>query len=109
MAVSCLFCNNDVTNDGGHDFKPTQTLYMCHRCGFIHLTREAVDDFDWGKFKEKDRKAISITLRNEWERRGRKSTGKKITFSDLEQIVSLFRPLDPIEKMDHALINFEKT
>jgi nucleoside 2-deoxyribosyltransferase len=109
MSISCLFCNNDVTNDGGHDFGPSQTLYMCHRCGFIHLTSEAVEDFDWGQFKEKDRKAISIILRNEWERRGRKRTGKKITFSDLEQIVSLFRPLDPIEKMDHALINFEKT
>jgi hypothetical protein len=108
MAVSCLFCNQDVTNDGGTDFRPTQTLYMCHRCGFVHLTPEAVEDFDWGKFKEKDRKAISITLRNDWERRGRKRTGKKITYEDLEQIISAFRPLDPIEKMDQALINFEK-
>lgn len=108
MPVSCLFCNQDVTNDGGSDFKPTQTLYMCHRCGFIHLTQEAVEDFDWKKFKDKDKKAISITLRNEWERKGRKRTGKIITYNDLEQIISAFRPLDPIEKMDQALINFEK-
>ena len=108
MAVSCLFCNQDVTNDGGSDFRPTQTLYMCHRCGFIHLTREAAEDFEGGGFRKKDKKAISITLRNEWERRGRKRTGKQITYEDLEQIVSAFRPLDPIEKMDQALINFEK-
>ena len=108
MSISCLFCNQDVTNDGGVDFKPTQTLYMCHRCGFVHLTREAVEDFDWERFKEIDKKAICITLRNEWERRGRRRSGKKITYSELEQIALTFRPLDPIEKMDQALINFEK-
>lgn len=107
MPVSCLFCNQDVTSDGGSGFRPTQTLYMCNRCGFINLSREAVDDFDWDKFKEKDKNAISITLRNEWERRGRKSKGI-ITYEDLEQLISAFRPLDPIEKMDQALINFEK-
>ena len=108
MSISCLFCNQEVTNDGGVDFKPSQTLYMCKRCGFIHLTREAVEDFDWGIFSEKDRRAISITLRNTWERKGRKRTGKKITFEDLEQMKSSFKPLDPIEKMDQALINFKK-
>lgn len=108
MAVSCLFCNQDVTNDGGGDFRPTQTLYMCNRCGFVHLTREAAEDFEGGRFKDNDKNAISITLRNEWERRGRRRTEKQITYEDLEQIVSAFRPLDPIEKMDQALINFEK-
>lgn len=108
MAVTCLFCNYDVTNDGGSGFAATQTLYMCHRCGPIHLANEDVEHFHQANFKEKDRKAISITLRKEWERGGRKSTNKKITFSDLEQIVSSFRPLDPIEKMDLVLINFEK-
>ena len=106
MAISCLFCNQDVTSDG--DFRPTQTLYMCNRCGFIHLTSEAVEDFDWNRFKEKDKKAISITLRNEWERRKKRRTGKKITYEELEQIILTFRPLDPIEKMDQALLNFEK-
>ncbi len=108
MAITCLFCEKDVTNDGGPGFSATQTLYKCHRCGPIQLTPEDVEDFDRAKFKEKDKKAICKTLRNDWERRGRPDTGKKISFSDLKQIVSLFRPLDPIEKMDHALIIFDK-
>lgn len=108
MAVSCLFCNNDVTNDGGSGFRPSQALYICKRCGFVHLDQEAVEEFNLGKFKTEDRNAISITLRNEWERRGRERSGRKLTLSDLEQIKSQFSPLDPIEKMDNALINFDK-
>lgn len=108
MAALCLFCNHNVTNDGGSGFGPTKTFYMCHRCGFIHLTDEAVEYLDSERFKEKDKTAISITLRNEWERRGRVRTGEKITYEELEQIISAFKPLDPIEKMDQALINFEK-
>ncbi len=108
MDVKCLFCNKDVTNDGVPNFQPTKTLYMCNRCGLIQLDYEAAEDFVDEKFKRKDRMAISITLRNEWERRGRKPTGKEITYEELEQIISTFRPLDPIEKMDQALINFEK-
>lgn len=108
MAISCLFCEQDVTNDGGKDFKPTQTLYMCNRCGLVHLTAEAVEDFDWSVFKREDRRAISITLRNEWEKGGRKPAGKKRTFAELEHIKSTFKHLDPIEKMDQALVNLEK-
>jgi len=108
MAITCLFCNKEVINDGGSDFRPSQTLYMCLRCGFVHLEQEAVEDFDWETFKTKDLFAISITLRNEWERKGRRRTGRKLTFSDLEQIKNQFNPLDPIEKMDNALVNFDK-
>ena len=108
MAITCLFCNKDVTNDGASGFKPTQTLYSCLRCGLVHLEQEAVEDFDWNVFKTKDRNAISITLRNEWERRGRRHLERKLTFSDLQRIKNQFRPLDPIEKMDNALVNFDK-
>ncbi|KKK93441.1 hypothetical protein LCGC14_2692830, partial [marine sediment metagenome] len=45
MAVTCLFCNYDVTNDGGSGFAATQTLYMCHRCGPIHLANEDAEHF----------------------------------------------------------------
>ena len=106
MAITCLFCGKDVTNDGGPDFRPSQTLYNCQRCGFVHLSREAVDDFN---VKLLNPNAISITLRNNWERNNRKRTEKVITSLDLEQISNQFRALDPIEKMDHALIHLEKT
>lgn len=108
MTITCLFCNKEVTNDGSSGFEPSQTQYMCLRCGFVHLERETVEDFDWKVFTPKDLKAISITLRNEWERRGQRGSGKKLTFSDLERIKNQFRPLEPLEKMDNALVNFDK-
>lgn len=110
MAISCLFCKKDVTNDGGTDFKPTQTLYMCKRCGLVWLTREAAEDFESEGYSPDDRAAISITLRINWEREGKRNYKNKIlTSADLKHIISQFRHLDPIEKMDYTLISIEKS
>lgn len=110
MAISCLFCNKDVTNDGGAGFKPSHTLYMCKRCGHIWLTQEAAEDFESEGYSPDDRAVISIMLRSTWEREGRRSrTDRKLTSADLKHIISQFRHLDPIEKMDYALISLEKS
>jgi nucleoside 2-deoxyribosyltransferase len=82
---------------------------MCKRCGLVNLEEEAAEDFAGERFTEKDKSAISITLRNEWERSGRRGSNRKLTLSDIVNIVSQYRPMNPIEKMDHALINFEKS
>jgi hypothetical protein len=109
MTISCLFCGKNVTTDIP-EYKPTQTLYTCIRCGPIQLTEEAVKDFEAGQYSASDKAAISITLRHDWERRGRPSSRKrKLTIEDLNHILSQFRPLDPIEKMDYALINLERS
>jgi nucleoside 2-deoxyribosyltransferase len=109
MAISCLFCEKDVTNDEPN-FRPTQTLYMCKRCGRVQLTEEAVEDFPAERYSLDDKAAISITLRNEWEREGKSShRNQKLTRADLKLIVSQFRLLDPIEKMDYALDHIEKS
>jgi len=110
MAILCLFCNKDVTNDGEAGFEPKRRLYMCKRCGHIWLTQEAADDFESEGYSPDDRAAISITLRSNWEQKGRRSiTDRKLTRADLKQIVSQFSRLDPIEKMDCALIILEKS
>lgn len=109
MAIRCLFCNKDVTNDGEAGFKPTQTLYMCKRCGYIRLTYVAAEDFESERYSPDDKAAISITLRSNWERCGKRhGTDKTLTSVDLKNIVSQFRHFDPIEKMDHVLISLDK-
>jgi len=108
MAITCLFCNHDVTNEGEQGFRPSQTLYMCKRCGLVRLESEAADDFPGERFTEEDKYAISRTLRNVWERSGGKGSDRVLTLSVIKNIASQYRPMDPIEKMDHALINFEK-
>lgn len=110
MAISCLFCNKDVTNDGEAGFEPKRRLYMCKRCGYILLTQEAADDFESEGYSPDDRAAISITLRSNWEREGRRSyTDRKLTTANLKHIVSQFQHLDPIEKIDYVLISLDKS
>lgn len=109
MAISCLFCNKDVTNDGGAGFRPSHTLYMCKRCGYIYLTQEAAEDFESEGYSADDKAAISITLRSNWEREGRRSPTRKLTSTDLKHIVSQFPRLDPIEKMSYVLTSLDKS
>lgn len=108
MTPKCIFCNRNVIFDGGPDFTPSKTQYMCRCCGFVNLEEEARDDFIGHNFGKEDRNAISITIRNEWERRGRKRANVQLTLPDLEKIINQFRPLSPLEKLDNALIQFNK-
>lgn len=110
MINQCLFCMKGVINDEKARFKRTDTFYICKRCGCIYLTEEAVDYFKSERYSPDDKAAISITLRENWERGGRQSLAdKKLTSFYLKSIVSQFRHLDPIEKMDHALIRLDKS
>jgi hypothetical protein len=106
MSDYCYFCDNlEIrANDG---IPISDSNYMCDVCGPILLVEEAAEDFESSSFSKADKLAISITLRNEWERSGRKQPEKELTTSDLRNIASEYTPLDPIEKMDQALINIE--
>ncbi|MCD4675298.1 MAG: nucleoside 2-deoxyribosyltransferase [Desulfobacula sp.] len=113
MTITCLFCNNDVSNDFkkfGTNDPPNGNTYICARCGIVRLTYMAAQDFPGHNFSQKDKNAISITLRNEWERNGKNSNAIKSqrSFEDLEKIVRQYKPLDPLEKMDRALLNLGK-
>lgn len=109
MAITCLFCEKEVT-DNKPSFPATRTLYMCKRCGLVQLTEEAVDDFPAERFSSDDKAAISITLRNEWEQKGKQlQQTRKLTLDDIKRIISQFRHLDPIQKMDYALCHIDKS
>jgi len=109
MSIFCLFCEKDVTDDEP-DFKPTRTLYMCKRCGLVQLEEEAADDFAAEQYSANDKATISITLRNEWERSGRRSSqNHKLTLGDLNLMVFQFRHLDAIDKMDYVLTTLDKS
>ena len=107
MAITCMFCSKDVDDA---EFKQTQTFYMCKRCGIVRVTEEAAGDFVSAGYTADDKIAISITLRNIWERNSKRLIGdEKLKSADLKNIVSQFRHLDPIEKMDHTLIILHKS
>ena len=106
MAIDCLFCGKPA---GNQELRyGSRAHYRCPRCGYVSLTEEAASDFEGEKFSEGEKLAISIALRNSWERSGRPQTGKVLTLDDLQRIVEQSRPLSPTEKMDQALLQFER-
>ena len=108
MAISCLFCEKEVMADD-RGAMPAQHWYMCKRCGHVRLTEEAASDFAGERFTSTDKATLSIALRQDWERRGGRYRTRELTIDDLHHMISQFHPLDPIEKMDHALMTLEKS
>ena len=103
MTIKCLFCEEDVTGKEAEQFK-----YMCARCGPINLDMDAQVKFNQEDFNKVDRLGISITLRNEWEGSNKQISDRIITYTDLTNIVRQFERLDPIEKLDKALLIISK-
>ncbi len=107
MPITCLFCKKEAAGlEGG---EPTESSYLCKRCGPIRLTKDAVAEFGSGQHAWDDLAAITITLRREWEQAGRPETSAKTLGADeLKRIITSFRPLNALEKMDQTLLNLDK-
>lgn len=108
MSVKCLFCNNDVCYDDGRGKRPIKNDYLCSRCGHVYLTEEAADDFAGKRFTQTKKNIISIVLRNEFEKRKHGLSIKPLMLDDLEQIVKQYHTIDPLSRMDYALINIDR-
>ena len=113
MSFTCLFCDTK----GSKDSRLTniverldRSVYNCLRCGFVCLTHTAFVGFPSMKYSEEQKNILSICFRLDWEQSGRnqEKIKKPKTLDDLNQILSNYRPLDPLGKMDNALLNFNK-
>ncbi len=104
--MSCLFC--DVQSDWKEIDDIASYYYDCPICGRYIITRAAADDFASSGFSKKDKLAITITLRNAWERDRRTASKKPLNLEMLRQIAEQFRPLGALDKMDYALLRLEK-
>ena len=107
MEYRCYFCNSADLMIVRMEYKDLPDAYECPKCGFVNLTAEAAEDLV-GEFTEKENQIISIDLRNEYESHNRKHLPKRLTLNDLRQIINQYSPLEPLEKMDNALLNIEK-
>lgn len=96
MSHPCPFCNQDVGRSA------MDTRYNCPCCGPLYITLD-VESIVIQSFSQLDKSAIRIAMRNEWESRGRKGQPKELTIDQLKQIVAYYKPMDPVEMMDHAL------
>lgn len=99
----CLFCGHEVDNFHNQGNK---IYYECTICGIVRLSEEAYTDFTG--YVSIEKRIISIVLRNEFENSNHKPPVKYLTIDDLKKIIAQYTPLDPIAKMDNALINIAK-
>ncbi len=99
--MRCYFCRYNLDINA-------PSRYRCSKCGAVHLRKETVKLIDADPFSEDQNKIISICLRNEYERRGRSFSRRALTLRDLSQVVTQYRPLEPIDKLDNALKNIER-
>jgi nucleoside 2-deoxyribosyltransferase len=103
--VSCFFCGAKVEN---FDRNSHSLRYTCKRCGPINLREDAVDDLRLQVFKEDQKQIIRVELRNASFKRGNKPSLDPLSMNDLEKLIHLYRPLDPLDKMDHALLTIDR-
>lgn len=101
--MECHFCELEIATG------QVQHSYMCQKCGHVYITVVASEDIAGENFKSDEKKIISISIRNDYEKRGRKKYSEPLTLKNLRQIVNQYRPLYPLDKMDNALLNIEKT
>lgn len=109
-SVKCLFCGYAtlIYKNKPEEMKASKTHYTCVKCGSIRITEEAYDDFAGERFSDEDKNILSIVLRNEHEMRNKIPSEKCLTIEDLKMIIDQYTPLDPLAKMDNALINIAK-
>ena len=103
----CLFCNrSDIkTFDEGFD---SNISYQCPVCGHVKMTEEAAEDFAGENFSKEKRLVLSSISRNHFENRGKKPPIEPYTLDGMHRDIEQYNVLDPIEKMDKALLNLEK-
>lgn len=107
MSTICHFCKQEVVHEGEH----SRTMYDCKRCGPIFISPELIRDIDLDVYQLSDDEAhiLSVMLRGDFEKFGKPYRRHVLTHDVLDTLLSLYRPKDPIEKIDTALLNFEKS
>jgi hypothetical protein len=108
VEYTCHFCGSSRLLKV---FKVDQDIpnqYNCARCGDIYLERNTAEDIPGERFKDHEKRIISIWFRNEHEKRDRKPPSKNINLDDLHRIIKEYSPLEPLEKMDNALLIIDK-
>lgn len=112
--LRCHFCDSEALADTRKvsiACPASAEQYVCPRCGHVFLTRIAAEDLpeeNWYKNKQ-NRGIISITIRSQFERQGQKPFASPLSLDDLRRIVRQYKPLHPLEKLDNALMNLDRT
>jgi hypothetical protein len=109
MSLTCIFCNSNLCYSDGKT-GPTKTNYICSKCGHVRLAdEETYDDFNGERFSPDQKAIISIVLRNEDVNRNQNNPINPLRLIELFQIIEQYNFLDPLDKMDNALLNIDRS
>ncbi len=110
--MECYFCMlSDGVTEISRNTSEGRLLvrWQCPRCGPIYVSDLAIDSYFLASISENDKKKISICLRNDYERRDPDRSYVKIyNRIDLMRFIETYREMDAIEKMDNALLIFDR-
>jgi len=101
---ACFFCGRTDIIAPETGFEDIPYSYKCLVCGHVKLTEEAADDFIGESFSKKNKLILSISHRNDYEKRKKKKQSKPYSLEDLHRLINRYVIFDPIEKMNNALL-----
>lgn len=105
---ACFFCGRTDIFASENGFEDIPYSYKCLVCGHVKLTEEAADDFIGESFSKNNKLILSISHRNDYEKRKKKKQSKPYSIEDLNRLIDRYVILDPIDKMDRALLVLDK-
>jgi hypothetical protein len=101
--TTCFFCGSKKIDSIQRN--DASLHYNCKRCGSIKLSEDALDSIS---LSQEEIHRLRIILRNASFLRNDKPPEKPFSTQDLKTFLSLYNPLDPLEKMDHALFILDR-
>lgn len=108
----CALCDQEVDvfeTSPASDPELLSTTYKCERCGSYRIdspiTKAQLDV----ELTPEKKEIISIVVRNEYEKERNKQKPIFLLREKIDQIIKQYRPLDPLDKMDHALSQLYKS
>jgi len=109
MSKKCPICHWKLENEGDIiEASGSYIEYKCPRCGTNKFSQEAIQDLPAEHLSREQNTIISISLRNEYEHRGRTPSNRILKLGDLLKILDVYQKKDPIEKMDNLLFEIDK-
>ena len=104
----CYFCEKQLeTTWWGENNRPQKI--ECERCGTIKFADGVADLIENEQFTKEDKRTLSIILRNNFERNYKRPVGELYDINWMHKAINQYSSLNPIEKMDNALLILDKT
>ena len=109
---SCVFCDSKelyLRSDVGVKLDHTINYdYICPVCGHVWLKLQLPERNTLGALSEEQKRSIGTYIRNEYGRNKCEFFERPFEWKNLDSILNMNVSMDPVERMDKALLNLER-